>query len=64
VPKSRRKAFDSAVLLVAWNLWLQRNDRVIGHGALPAPLFVDTLQASIGQWCRAKLVVRSDLFGE
>jgi hypothetical protein len=27
VPKHQRKAFDSLVILVAWLLWLERNDR-------------------------------------
>jgi hypothetical protein len=64
VQKSRRKAFDSAVALVAWSLWLQQNDRVFRNGSLSAALLVDQSVASMEQWCRAKLVVRSNLLGD
>jgi hypothetical protein len=36
VPKSHRKAFDSAVVLAAWCLWLQHNDRVFRNGSVCA----------------------------
>jgi hypothetical protein len=29
VAKARRKAFDTLVILIAWNLWLEHNDRVV-----------------------------------
>lgn len=33
VAKRKRKAFDSLVLLVCWNLWKQRNGRVFRNTA-------------------------------
>jgi hypothetical protein len=38
--KGRHKAFDTFTFLIAWCLWLQRNDRVFNHGSLPPPALV------------------------
>jgi hypothetical protein len=61
VQKGRRKTFDSVVALVSWSLWLQRNDRVFKNGSSSPALLVDHLVASMEQWCRAKLMVWSNL---
>jgi hypothetical protein len=40
VPKTLHKAFDSLTLLLAWSLWLQRNDRVFNSRSVSPPRLV------------------------
>jgi hypothetical protein len=64
VAKLRRPAFDSIVLLLAWSLWLQRNDRVFrSENKLPSTL-VNSIWTSVDQRSRAMLLDRLWLFGE
>ena len=37
IAKARRMAFDSVVILVAWNIWLQRNARVFQRQSTQTP---------------------------
>jgi hypothetical protein len=43
VSRQHRKAFDSLVVLVVWNLWLQRNGRVFRTGSLVALALVQVI---------------------
>jgi hypothetical protein len=51
--KEDRKGFDSFVLLTAWSLWMERNDRVFG-GVLSQPQALVALIFSLGRlWVAA-----------
>jgi hypothetical protein len=56
--------FDSLAVLVVWAIWLHRNDRVFGRRVLSDDRMVALVFAQAEEWCRARLVVRSSLFGE
>jgi hypothetical protein len=59
VPSGQRKAFDSLVVAAAWELWLQRHERIFsGSTRAPADLEGD-VNARLDLWCRMGLVARS-----
>jgi hypothetical protein len=64
VAKVRRKAFDSFVILIAWLLWLQRNDRVLNRVSTLEVGLVDSIWMSLEQWVHVKLFDRSLVLGE
>jgi hypothetical protein len=64
VPQRRRKAFDSLVILVAWELWLERNDRTFSSRARTAMALAIHVSEQVELWCRASLIIRSQLLVE
>ncbi|KAF8664717.1 hypothetical protein HU200_054435 [Digitaria exilis] len=32
LPENKRKALDTLFMLIVWNLWLERNARILGEG--------------------------------
>jgi hypothetical protein len=64
VPLPRRAAFDSLVILVARQLWLECNDRIFHATAcLPAQL-IAKLTRTVDDWSNAGLLARSMLYRE
>jgi hypothetical protein len=61
IPKARCKVFNSVVYLVAWCLWLQRNDKVFRNGSLLPLALLCVITSCCNLWCRANLVDRSSL---
>lgn len=61
IPKPRRKAFDSVVVLIAWYLWLERNARTFQRAASPVAVVLTSISEAIALWCRAHLIVGSAL---
>lgn len=59
--KERRKAFDSIVVLTAWNIWLQRNTRVFRQQSVLTAHLVVLISDSANEWCLAGLIHRSSL---
>jgi hypothetical protein len=64
VPKLRRRAYDSTVLLVSRGIWLHRNDRIFNGDSLLPSIVVHQLSLLLDDWCSAKLVDRSSLYRE
>jgi hypothetical protein len=64
VPKGRRKAYDSLVLLVTRCIWLQRNSRVCRNHRSTRLQVVHQVLTNFELWCKAKLIDRSALVGE
>jgi hypothetical protein len=64
VPEMRRPAFDSLLMLTAWSLWQQRNDRVFRSDSKLPSILISSIWPSVEQWSQAKLLERSRLFGE
>jgi hypothetical protein len=62
VTKARRKAFDSLVVLITWNLWLERNSRVFRYSTSTTSRLPDGIWSKC-ELCCAKLIVRSELVG-
>jgi hypothetical protein len=61
VIKERRRAFDSLVVVVAWSVWLERNERCFARACnSPAAVCMETWNL-LQLWCRASLVDRSRL---
>jgi hypothetical protein len=58
VAKSGRKAFDSAVLLGAWSLWLERNVRTFSSWYDSVVRAVMKAGEHLKLWCRAQLIGR------
>jgi hypothetical protein len=56
VPKHRRQAFDSLVLLVARHIWLERNDRVFRGECKQPTLLIKSLWEIAELWSRARLI--------
>lgn len=56
IPKPRRKAFDSLVILVTWTIWLERNDRVFKRKVQSPTAIVDFIWSELAQYARAKLI--------
>jgi hypothetical protein len=50
---------NTLTVLAAWNLWLQRNARVLQSVSATAVSLVDRIWATCELWCKAKLVERS-----
>jgi hypothetical protein len=61
VPKARRKALDSLVILVSWRLWLQQNARVFSLSSLSASSLVGLIWEEALWWTRAGLIVWDSL---
>jgi hypothetical protein len=64
VLKPRRRAFDSLVLCVVWNIWLRKNACVFRHATASAAAVLDVVWAVVDLWSRAGLVVGSQLIPE
>jgi hypothetical protein len=60
----RRKVFDSVLTLVAWSIWLERNERVFRAVSMQPAQTVIGVMVELDCWCRASLVDRSSLTGE
>jgi hypothetical protein len=61
IEKGQRKVFNSLVVLVAWQIWLQCNTQVF-RGDTRSPVgMVDDILSCFDLWCRAGLVNRSCL---
>jgi hypothetical protein len=53
IPKSKRKGFNSMVILVAWSIWKQRN-RCVFEGARPClPTLEDGFKDEMRLWFSA-----------
>jgi hypothetical protein len=61
VHKRWRKAFDSLVILVAWLIWLERNDRVFNSSSCTAAAMAAHVCEHVELWCRAMLFDWSQL---
>jgi hypothetical protein len=61
IPKQRRKAFDSFIVLCAWSIWLERNARVFDGRTSSPTVKLKALWALCELWCRARFVSRSCL---
>jgi hypothetical protein len=64
VTKAHRKVFDSLVLLVAWSLWLERNNRVFNRKISTVVAVISCILCRVKIWGRAGFVRRSELLGE
>ena len=53
VPKLMRKAFDSVVVLTAWFIWKQRNDRIFNHGNVSAAELIQRIADEGRTWALA-----------
>ena len=53
VPKELLKGFDSAVLLVSWRLWKERNSRVFDNAACTAVQAVRRVLEEADKWIAA-----------
>jgi hypothetical protein len=62
VPKARRRAFDSFVVLVVWGLWRERNARVSDAKCTRPDRLVELIGAQVELWCKARIMSRSQLF--
>jgi hypothetical protein len=64
IARPRRRAFDSVVAMTTRLLWLQHNEKVF-RGLSSTPDFVLQLMLrTCDQWCAARLLVRSELYGK
>jgi hypothetical protein len=61
VPKARRRAFDSLVILVVWCIWLERNSCVFRNITRSLSATLTTVLSSCDLWCRTQLVDRLHL---
>jgi hypothetical protein len=61
VSKPRRRAFDSLVLCVVWNIWLHRNACVFRSAIASPTTVVDSVWAVVDLWSKAGLLVGSQL---
>jgi hypothetical protein len=52
------------VILVAWSLWLQRNDRVFNRVSMSEAVVTSSVLTNLELWIHAKLVVTSQILGE
>jgi hypothetical protein len=52
VPKARHPAFDFLAVLVAWSIWLHRNDSLQKHWWLAGALVDDRAWLVVEQWCK------------
>jgi hypothetical protein len=59
VPGQWQRAFDSLVILIAWLLWIERNDRTISSRSCTAAALAVHVVEQLELWCRAGLIVRS-----
>jgi hypothetical protein len=64
VVKDRRRGFDSLIILVTWQIWLQQNARVFNSGSSPVSSVVQAIWSECALWGRAKLIVGSQLVGK
>jgi hypothetical protein len=62
VPQTRRRAFDSFVVLVVWCLWRERNVRVFDAKCARPDRLVELIGAQVELWCKARIMSRSQLF--
>jgi hypothetical protein len=56
VPKARRKAVDSLIILVVWRLWLERNARVFSLSSLAPSSLINSIWDECSWWSRAGLL--------
>jgi hypothetical protein len=55
IAKPRRKASDSFVFLVSWQLWLECNARVFRNSVASTSNLAQTIFEQCNLWCRASL---------
>jgi hypothetical protein len=53
IHNSQRKGFDTMFALVAWSLWLERNERVFNNKALQAVQLANRIRIEGLQWSSA-----------
>jgi hypothetical protein len=63
VPKARRPAFDSYIILIAWCLWWERNDHTFNNISNPPAKVVDFVSEQCELWCQAGLCSRLLVLG-
>jgi hypothetical protein len=67
VLKGRRRAFDSLCVLIAWVIWLHRNDRTFNrsalHHSLAASSVINQIFDMVQSWMASGIVDRSQIFG-
>jgi hypothetical protein len=64
VIKDRQKCFDSLIILVIWQLWLQRNARVFHSSCLSVAVLAQAIWSECVVWGRAKIISGSLIAGE
>jgi hypothetical protein len=57
----RSSFFHTLLILVAWLLWLERNDRTFSSRSRTAAALAIHLSEEVELWCRACLINRSQL---
>jgi hypothetical protein len=61
VTKPQRRAFDSPCLPITQSLWLEWNARVFRNQKRMPNVLADAIAEL---WCKARVIVRSELLGE
>lgn len=56
IDQSGRKAFDSLLLLIAWTLWKERNNRTFGRAAADITSVAQGLVHEVSEWVAAGFV--------
>jgi hypothetical protein len=64
VPKTRRKAYDSLVVLVSRGIWLHRNNKIFNDASLTLDALGHQMALLLDDWCTTSLVDRSSLYRE
>jgi hypothetical protein len=62
VPKPRRQAYDSLILLVSRGIWLHRNDRIFNSITLSPDTVAHQMLLLLNDWCTTTLVDRSTIY--
>jgi hypothetical protein len=62
VPKPRRRAYDSLILLVSRGIWLHRNDRIFNSVTLSPDTVAHQMLLLLNDWCTTTLVDRSTIY--
>lgn len=53
---TKRKTFDSLIVLVGWQIWLKRNARTFNNKSATTTATLTKIRQEKEQWCLAKLI--------
>jgi hypothetical protein len=56
VIKEHQKGFDSLIIPVSWQLWLQRNACVFRSGSMSVVVLVQAIWSECALWGHAKII--------
>jgi hypothetical protein len=49
----QRKALSSLVMLVSWEIWKERNDRIVRNHSITTDMLVNKIKDEAHMWCFA-----------